>query len=227
MVKSSLFFLAFILFLFLKGSGQANLLPLRMWQGKTDSLLVLYISGDGGMNTFSTGLCSSLENSGYGVTAINAKSYFWERKTPEQAAETINTYLNGKFAKRKNQQLILAGYSFGADVLPFIINRLPGETRERIKKVILLSPGTSTDFEIHWIDMLGEDRKRNMDVISEINKMNVPGTIALFGSDEKEFPLKNIVIRNFKSAYLPGGHHYEGNIAEVAREMIRCFHSIR
>ena len=90
-----------------------------------DKPLIFYISGDGGFNKFSTNLCESLNKKGYDVFALNAKSYFWNKKTPEQTATDINNYLIKKIAGRKNQQVVLIGYSFGADVLPFIVSRLP------------------------------------------------------------------------------------------------------
>ncbi|MBX9784293.1 MAG: virulence factor family protein [Chitinophagaceae bacterium] len=183
---------------------------------------VFYISGDGGLNSFSTAVCQSIFEKGYNITALNAKSYFWEKKTPETSAADITAYLQKKVTAADGK-IILIGYSFGADVLPFIINKLPDATRKKISSVVLLSPSASTDFEIHWSDILGGNKKRSMSVVEEMNKLNVPKTAALFGSDEKEFPVKDIKIKNFSSFYLPGGHHFEGNTEEVSKIMVGYF----
>ncbi|MET0243402.1 MAG: AcvB/VirJ family lysyl-phosphatidylglycerol hydrolase [Flavitalea sp.] len=53
---------------------------------------------------------------------MNAKSYFWVKKTPQQPAASLEKYLQQQLADRKNQEWIFAGYSFGADVMPFVIN---------------------------------------------------------------------------------------------------------
>jgi type IV secretory pathway VirJ component len=195
---------------------------IKEWNGAdAKKPFVFYISGDGGLNSFSTSVCQTIFSKAYSITALNAKSYFWDKKTPEQAAADISSYLTKKVPA--DAKIVLIGYSFGADVLPFIVNRLPDAIKHKLNSVILLSPSTSTDFEIHWSDMLGGNKKRKMDVVSEINKLNVPKTSTLFGSDEKEFPIKNIQLKNYSNAYLPGGHHFEGNTDEVVKMMMNYF----
>lgn len=182
----------------------------------TSKPVIFYISGDGGWNSFSLSLIQTLNKKGYTVAGLNAKSYFWEKKTPIQTATAISSYLT-KLAARSTHGIVFAGYSFGADVLPFIVNSIPAN---EIRSVILLAPSTSTDFEIHWTDLLGWDKKRSMDVVAAINRMNVPRVLAVFGDDEKEFPVEKIQLRNFTHQVLPGGHHFENNIAGVAGAII-------
>jgi type IV secretory pathway VirJ component len=207
----------------LSASAQNNNLPLKEWHVAVQTPFVLYISGDGGFNNFSTDLCRTINRAGYSISAINAKSYFWDKKTPEQTATDIATYLQRIFQGRTNQQLILAGYSFGADVMPFIVNRLPDSLRKKLVAVFLLAPSTSTDFEIHWSDIFGGNSKRNMDVVAEINKMDVSKIVTLFGSDETNFPVKKITVKNYSNEYLPGGHHFDGDTEEVGRTMMKYF----
>lgn len=198
-------------------------LPVKEWNTPMQTPYVLYISGDGGLNNFSTGLCTTINKAGYGISAINAESYFQDKKTPEQATKDITGYLEKIFRQRSNQQLVLAGYSFGADVVPFIVNRLPDSLKKKLISVILLSPGTSTDFETHWTDMLGWNKKRSMDVVAEINAMNVPKINTILGSDEKDFPVENITAKNYTNQFLPGGHHFDDNTNEVAKTMRQYF----
>ena len=211
-----------ILFVFTMCVQTGNL-PVKEWNTATGTPFVLYISGDGGFNTFSTGLCNAINKAGYSITAVNAKSYFWNKKTPGQTANDIADYLVNQFHNRKNQQLVLAGYSFGADVMPFIINKLPDSVKKKLIRTVLLSPSTSTDFEIHWLDMVSSNKKRNMDVVTEINKMGLQKTITIFGSGEDEFPIADIKLKYYNSENLRGGHHFEGNTGEVAKAMIKYF----
>jgi type IV secretory pathway VirJ component len=53
----------------------------KRWNTTAETPFVLYISGDGGFNTFSTALCNAISKEGYSITAVNAKSYFWEKNT--------------------------------------------------------------------------------------------------------------------------------------------------
>lgn len=213
-----------MLFTFLmNGFTQTGNLPLKEWNAITSYPFVLYISGDGGLNSFSTDLCTTINKAGYSITALNAKSYFWDKKTPEQAASDIAGYLNKQFKRRPDQQLVLAGYSFGADVMPFIVNRLPDSVQKRLVSVVLLSPSTSTDFEVHWTDIFGGNKKRSMDVVAAINNMYPVKTTTIFGDDEDDFPVKDIKLKNYTNKVLPGGHHFDGNTGEVAKTMLSYF----
>jgi type IV secretory pathway VirJ component len=203
--------------------SQETNLPVIEWNGTSQNPFILYISGDGGFNRFSLDLCITLNKAGYSITAINAKTYFWNQKTPEQTAGDISGYLQKKFRDRKNQQLVLVGYSFGSDVIPFVVNRFPGPEKNKLLSVILLSPSASTDFEVHWLDMFGAGKKRSMDVVAEINKMGDQKTVTIFGSDETDFPVKKIKLKNHRNEVLPGGHHFAGDTDEVARTMIKYF----
>jgi type IV secretory pathway VirJ component len=203
--------------------GRSGDLPVKEWDIATETPFVFYISGDGGMNEFSTSLCTAISKAGFSIAAINARSYFWTKKNPEQTANDIAAYLEKKLRNRKNQQLVLAGYSFGADVVPFIVNKHPDSIRRNLTSVVLISPSTSTDFEIHWSDIIGWNKKRSMDVIAAINKMSVRKTATIFGSDENDFPIHDIKLQSYSNEILPGGHHFDGNTGEVAKIMVKYF----
>ena len=203
--------------------AQINNLPVKEWSSSSQTPFVIYISGDGGFNTFSTELCTAINKAGYSITAVSAKSYFWDKKTPEQTATNISAYLEKQFKNRKNQQLVLAGYSFGADVMPFIVNKLSDSIKMKLVTVVMLSPSTSTDFEVHWSDIFGYNKKRSMGVAAEMNKMGSVKTVTIFGSDEGEFPVKNINLKNYSTETLSGGHHFDGNTDEVAKTMMKYF----
>lgn len=210
----------FCLMVGLNLTAQNTALPVKEWHSNANTPFVLYISGDGGLNQFSTGVGTAIYNAGYSITAVNAKSYFWSKKTPEQTVADIAAYLTQQFTNRQNQQLVLAGYSFGADVIPFIVNGLSAELRQKLVSVILLSPSASTDFEIHMSDILGGNKKRDMDVVAEINKMQVPKAALIFGSDEDGYPTGTIKTKNISSEKLQGGHHFDGNTDEVVKAML-------
>ncbi|TMI95948.1 MAG: virulence factor family protein [Bacteroidetes bacterium] len=217
-------FSAFIFSLFILFSlAQESKLPLKEWNSVANKPLVFYISGDGGYTSFSEGVCSTINKTGYQVLSLNSKSYFDDKKTPQQTTDDIVNYLNDKFNKRKDQQFILIGYSFGADITPFVVNLFPDSIKKKLVSVVLLSPSTSTDFETHVWDKLGLKKKRNMDVVAEVNKLGAIKTTIILGNDDDEFPIKSIKLKNYVHELLPGGHHYEGNTDEVATTMMKYF----
>lgn len=204
-------------------NAQSASLPIRCWEGGTTHHLVFYITGDGGLNKFSTGLSAFISRKGYRVCALDARSYFWNGKTPQKAAADIAAVIIENLRAQGIHQFSIIGYSFGADVLPFIVNNFPAALRSEMKSVTLLSPSTSTDFQIHVLDMLGAGKKRRMAVLPAINEMLSPKTLTVFGSDEKDFPIGKLTLANNRVLLLPGGHHFEGNTQEVANLIISNF----
>ncbi|MCK7558422.1 virulence factor family protein [Chitinophaga sedimenti] len=162
-------------------------LPVREWRAATDLPFILYISGDGGQNDFSTDFCKALHTAGYAIASVDARSYFWKKKTPEVAATEISNYLRLQLANRPGKSFILIGYSFGADVLPFIASRVPPDLKVHLQSLLLLSPSGSTDFEVHLSDMMGGNKRRSMLVAGELNRITGPRKILLFGASEKNF----------------------------------------
>jgi len=196
--------------------------PATEWNAKSHQKpLVFYISGDGGINNFSSDLCESLKDKGYDVSALNAKSYFYDKKTPEESANEINEYLSKKIEGRSNQQIVIIGYSFGADVLPFILNRLPKNIHDKIIISFLMASSGSTDFEIHWADMLGGNKKRSMDVVTEINKLNDDNVVIISGSVDGNLELNKITLKKYTHEVLPGGHHFDGDTEEIVRVILK------
>jgi len=195
--------------------------PVKEWASDAqDKPIVFYLSGDGGLNKFSNSLCDGINKKGYEVMEFNSKSYFWDKKTPEQTAIDINNYLVKKISGRKNQQIVMIGYSFGADVLPFILSRLPKDIHDKILASFLMASSGSTDFEIHWADIFGGNAKRDMDVVSEINKLVDDKIVIISSSDDRHLEANKITLRRYTHEILPGGHHFDGDTDEIIKVIL-------
>lgn len=128
---------------------------------------------------------------GYDVFALNTQSYFWNQKTPEQTSSAIENYINQQLKGRQNQKVILIGFSFGADVTPFVYNRFSGPLKDNIQKVFIIGPSKTNDFKIHLGEYFGQEIKGSLQVIPEINRMkNVPVMVILSDFEFENFPIK-------------------------------------
>ncbi|HWI89813.1 MAG TPA: AcvB/VirJ family lysyl-phosphatidylglycerol hydrolase [Flavisolibacter sp.] len=206
------------MFLILAAHAQNNL-PLQYTDNTdTSKPLIVYISGDGGMNSFTSSLIKSLNKKGYAVLALDAKDYFWHKKDPQDFASAMSLSINNYLNSKKRNGFILLGYSFGADVSPFLVTRLPSSLRSKCKEVMLLSPSTNTNFEIKVLDMLGWGSSKGKNVVNELNKVNAP-VVLFFGSDEKDFPLNEITIKK-QVVIMEGGHHYDNNVDDLASKIV-------
>lgn len=191
---------------------------ISQWNSHSDKPIIFYISGDAGFNTFSKTLGDNLHSFGYDVFALNTKTYFWNQKTPEQISSDIESYINKQLKGRKNQHVILLGFSFGADVTPFVYNRFSDDLKSKIQKVFIIGPSKSNDFKIHLEEYFGQEIKGSLPVIPEINKMTeVPVMVVLSDFEFAHFPYQKITLKNnYQMKHITGDHHYGGNTKMLA-----------
>src|SRR6476620_6645813 len=139
-----------------KAQAKINIsdLPIMTYaSADTSKPIIIYYTGDGGFNSFSTGFVKQLNSKGYPVISFNCLKSFWKSKTPNQSALEASSLISYYESAWKKTQVILIGYSFGADVLPFIFTRLPKKQANDVEQIILLSPSNHTDFEVHITEM--------------------------------------------------------------------------
>jgi len=198
-------------------------LPLIITNSKIqdkEAPVALLISGDGGWYGFEQSIADNLAKRGIPTVGLDSKKYFWKRRTPEETSSDMAKALNFYGKEWGREKYVLIGYSLGAEIVPFIVNDLPEDIKSRIASAVLMSPATSTDFEIHISNMLGMGNRQNTyNTIDEIIKMQSVHTLIIFGDGEKtEIPgllsTTSVVIRK-----IPGDHHYKFNLPLIMQTM--------
>lgn len=194
--------------------GQAQSLPLRVLEAPGPSaLMVVYLTGDGGWNSFSQSLCQAWKDQGYHVVALDSRKYFWQAKTPEALARDLGQAVAAYQKKWKVDQWLLIGYSFGADVAPFVPHRLDQKAVSRPKACILLNPAGSTDFEVKLTDLLGSSSAvRKYNVLQETQKLSKTNTYILFAESEKNPARQELQAKGYAVKEFPGDHYFDQNI---------------
>lgn len=208
-----------ILFTMLLGvCASTPALPITVFPGTdANKPTLFYITGDGGWNRFSTLLVNGLHTKGYSVIGLNALTYFWNKKTPAEVALAINAYLRNYLAAQQTKRIILIGYSFGADVIPFIENRLSPDVFQAIERTLLLSPSSKTDFDIHPLGNWG--LYGGQSVPDEISRVAKPVTV-VFGTEEKPVAFERSKANRTQVVRLTGDHHYNGDVVSVVRFLL-------
>lgn len=192
-------------------------LPLVLYRSQRllSSRLIVLLSGDGGWLTLNDSLATKFSRAGFDVIGFNCRSYFWQQKSPEQVAGDFTDLLRKYLALWKDKRIVLSGYSFGADVVPFLYNGLPADLRSKVEVLQLLSPFLSTDFKVYLTDLInmgGDDRKYK--VKDEVKKITIP-VYCFYGEDEDPKPLADLRMDNFHVQLLPGDHHYTGGSSQI------------
>ena len=101
--------------------------------------LTLFYSGDGGWRDLDRASAEHMAAAGYPVVGIDTLRYYWQHKSPEQSAADLSRLMQQYRDKWQVQRFVLAGYSFGADVLPAIYNRLPASDQQQVDAMLLLA----------------------------------------------------------------------------------------
>lgn len=186
-------------------------LPVFLYPSKIPSSkkLLIFLSGDGGWIEFEDTLSLKFAEKGFNTIGINSRSYFWDKKTPEQTEGDIVQLIRKYVKIYGTHQLYICGYSFGADVIPFIYNRLPPKAKKHLVALEMLSPYSTTDFKVKLSDLtnLAGDHK-HYKVDKELEKVTAT-TYCFYGIDEDEKSLKDLKMSNFHVNILKGDHHYD------------------
>lgn len=178
--------------------------------------LALILSGDGGWGNTEKGMSAMLSDSGVAVVGWNSLTYFWKARTPEQLASDMSQVLTVYSNRWRTERYVLIGYSFGADVLPFAVNRLPDSLREKVEMLVLLGPGHYAEFEFHLSGWLGLSKgSQKYSTIPELEKLANIRTICSYGSEETdqictELPPANTVVLKRE-----GGHRVKEAYSEI------------
>jgi type IV secretory pathway VirJ component len=197
---------------------QADELPLIIIPSTVENTgpVFFLISGDGGWTSFDNAFCELLAKKGIPVVGLDAKKYFWNVKSPEETSSVLVPVIE-KYTKQWNRKaFILAGYSFGADLVPFIGNRLPEALKSSLSGLMLLSPDRFGDFEIHLTDMLSLGlAKRKYNIVEEVKKIKTPQVVCIFGQEEEAINIRSFKEAGSKISLLPGDHHYNKNVTAL------------
>lgn len=112
-------------------------------------------------------------------------------------------------------RFVLVGYSFGASLVPVVLNRLPPALRSRVDLGVMISPDDSAVFEIHVGDWFGSTRHEGALPLGPELDRNTTPLLCVQGADEDDSYCRKPLPANVRQASLPGGHHYDGDYAAL------------
>ena len=90
--------------------------------------MAIVYSGDGGWRDIDKDIADRLHELGMPVVGVDSLRYFWSEQRPKVAAADLAQIIAHYRIAWQRGRVILIGYSFGADVLPFLVNRLPEDS---------------------------------------------------------------------------------------------------
>lgn len=191
-------------------------------KGTPRDILAVLLTGDGGFAAADRGLSGELSAAGVSVVALNSLKYFWTGRTPEEAASALERILRRYLADWKKNRVVLIGYSLGADVLAFMMNRLPEDLQAAVGTIVFIGPSANAEFEFHVLDWLGRSSGRNArPVIPEIRKIR-PGVaiLCVYGEKDDAQICGALDPGRAEPVKMPGGHRLGGGYGPVASAIL-------
>jgi type IV secretory pathway VirJ component len=187
--------------------------------GPERDLMAVFATGDGGWAEIDKRVSTRLAASGVPVVGWSSLKYYWSPRTPEGAASDLARILDHHGRLWGKRRFLLVGYSFGADVLPFLVARLPAELRCRVALVALLGLSENASFEFHVAGWLGVDTDHHP-TAPEVARLGTTPVLCLRGEDESDSACRLLHGAAVRTLTLSGGHHFGGNYEKIADEIL-------
>ena len=173
--------------------------------GQSD-FYVVFLTGDFGFRNFEKAIVHYLNRKNVSVVVVNMKNYFWSEKSPAQLGHDLEFIINQYNRKWSKDKVIFMGYSMGAEVLPFAVNRLDDNHKRQLIDVVLIGPSQKAIFRLKPTDYLFEGKK-GTDIFAELLKMKAQKSYIICDDSQSSLCRKNLEGVSDHD-FLGGGHHF-------------------
>jgi type IV secretory pathway VirJ component len=208
------------------GQSSQDLPPLPVVEvptTKPSNNATLFYSGDGGWRDLDRKVAGEMAALNYPVVGVDVLRYFWEHKTPAQAAADLSSTM-AYYRNRWNiKTFVLSGYSFGADIMPAIYNHLPAQDKDSVALLVLIALAKTADFEIHVSGWLGQSAGEQP-LAPDLAQIPPAKILCIYGSEEKaDTACTSLLNSEAKILELPGGHHFDKDYPKLTRQILTVY----
>jgi hypothetical protein len=167
-------------------------------------LPVLFYSGEWGWRPLQQDAASALAASGRYVLGIDSAEYFTQKIEPAilvSEFQRFKNYLNERSGRPKGAPIVLVGFAAGAEIIPYILNRVGAEG---VRGVVLIAPdkkGASV-FRVSIQLRMDSPPDETFDVEAELSRMAPVPVVLMEGTLDPHSEAKAL------SAIPRGPHKY-------------------
>jgi type IV secretory pathway VirJ component len=104
-------------------------------------------------------------------------------------------------------------------VLPFAVNRLPDATKTSVALTAILGMSEHALFEFHVSSWISDDTSGPA-TLPEVNRITGMPVLCIYGEDERDSLCPKLDSTKFKIVKVKGGHHFDGNYAALAEQIL-------
>ena len=186
-------------------------------------VMAIILSGDGGWRDLDQSIGQIMQAQGIPVVGFDSLRYFWKKRTPDETARDLATLIKHYHDAWGVNNVILVGYSFGADVLPATFARLPEAAKNRVKLVSLLGLSTAADWEITVSGWMGSHGANAVPTGPDVARMPLAKVQCIYGADEDESGCPALGALGGEAVKVDGGHHFDGDYAAIEKDIMDAF----
>jgi type IV secretory pathway VirJ component len=191
--------------------------PAAQGSPSSDAFAIL-LSGDGGWAGLDRNVARAFAARGIPVVGLDSLRYFWSERKPEDVARDIAGIITTYEQRWHRHAVHLLGYSFGADVLPFVVNRLPRELLPDLRSITLVAPSESATFEIHVSNWIPGVTTRGLPTRPEVARLPLP-PLCIHAEGESDAPCDALPAA--RSVALGTGHHLGGDATGIVDRILQ------
>jgi type IV secretory pathway VirJ component len=179
----------------------------------------VFLSGDGGWVGLDRGVSDELAKHHIPIVGWDSLKYFWSPRTPQGAARDLDRVVRHYAREWGKSHVLLIGYSQGADTMPFMVNRLPVQTRGMVGLTTLLGISDNALFEFHMANWLGNPGG-GLATAPELKRWSGAPYLCLYGEDDSDSACAELTGKEGIAVKMPGGHHFGGGYQDIAAEIL-------
>jgi type IV secretory pathway VirJ component len=169
------------------------------------------MTGDGGWASGDKGLSSALAARGVPVVGLSAPRYLARARTPDESARDLTRIISYYLSAWQRDSVVVIGYSRGADLVPFMVSRLPDTLRHRVALVALLGPSPTAAFQFHVVDLVRNiHRAGDLDVVPEVGRLRGTPVLCIYGRRDRDAICPTLDPTLARPVLRDGGHEVSG-----------------
>ena len=182
----------------------------------TSAYFVILFPGDGGWRDVMNTVTKGLNQQGINVVGFNTIPYFRKKRNPREVALDIQLVMDYYSKLWHKKSVVLGGYSFSAEVIPFAYNAMDKAYQARVLHLILLAPSLLADFKVGTLFIY--PASRSTPLMPELRKID-PSKMLIICDGVKESLCRTLPADadNFDIIHFSCNHWFVGYKKEVTK----------
>jgi type IV secretory pathway VirJ component len=207
--------------------GQSPLLPdLPLVEARAVApghTIALVLSGDGNWAESVKEITRALNRAGVSVIGLKSRAYLTSgpTHTPETVTRDVLSILEAYGRAWQADTVLMIGYSRGANLLPFVLNRLPPAWMAKVGLLALISGGRNASFEFHLADLVSSKaRPTDLALAPEVDRITGVRVLCVYGSDDENAVCPALRPGTARILVRPGGHHMDKDFEALGAAIV-------